>query len=136
MSPLIPNISAPVASPAQATPNVPPIPLPVPPTKYPGEKEKFLPFILAFFAIVTGIILFLLLRQLMTKPTSPPPVTVIVTPTPTPTPVRIPTQTSTTSAFMEFSQTVSSFSGTLQNFEKSDPSLSPPSLVLPLGFSN
>lgn len=125
----------PITSPGQTSAPQPPVP-PKPKIKLPENSEKYLPFILAFFAILSGILLFFLFQQLTKTPETLPPVTIIVTPTASPTPVRYPTNTSTTSAFLDFETSVNAFAQKLSSFEKSDPSLTPPSLVLPLGFQN
>jgi hypothetical protein len=125
-------------SPIQPTSRVsqPVHPQPQPPIPPARTGEKFLPFILGIFAIITGIILFILLQQIQKKPEQPPPVTIIVTPTASPTPVRFATNISTSSAFTDLESSVASYAAKLSSFEQSDPSLSPPSIVLPLGFSN
>jgi hypothetical protein len=99
------------------------------------HSEKFLPLILAFFAILSGVLLFFLFQQLQKKPEPQPPITIIVTPTRAPTPVWYPTNVSTTSAFLDFDRSINEFAAKLNTFERNDPSLSPPSIVLPLGFS-
>jgi hypothetical protein len=126
----------PPAAPAASPPPVETPPPPKQPVNMLPDKDKLLPLILAFFAIVTGVLLFFVLKQLQKKSEAPPPVTIIVTPTPSPTPIRFPTNISTSSAFLDFEGSVASYASNLNAFEKNDPSLSPPSLVLPLGFSN
>ena len=123
-------------APAQTPVSIPAVKNPLKDVMAMFSSEKYMPIVLAFFAVITGIILFFILGTMLKKPQPLPPVTIIVTPTPAPTPVRTPTALSTTSAFLQFSDSISTFSSELQNFQKDDPSLSPPSLVLPLGFSN
>lgn len=56
-------------------------------------------------------------------------------PTPTPTPVRILSTIATQSAFINFENTIASLSSQLNNYVVDDPSLSPPVLDLPLGYT-
>lgn len=101
----------------------------------PPMVEKLLPLILAVVAIFFGILIFAVVQKFIEKP-EPKPVTIIVTPTPSPTPVHIFTTVATTSAFMAFESNVASLSGKVEAFQNEDPSLTTPSLVLPLGFPN
>lgn len=101
----------------------------------PPMAEKLWPLILAVCAIFFGIVIFAIVQKFMEKPT-PTQITVIVTPTPSPTPVRNMTTVATTSSFAAFDSAVASLSAKVQGYEENDPSLSPPSLVLPLGFTN
>lgn len=102
--------------------------------KIPVAWEKLLPLILASLAILTGISLFLIIQRINYQVEEPKLVTIIVTPTPSPTPLRIATNLSTSSAYLSFNEQVSSLSANITTFEREDPSLFPPSLVLPLGF--
>lgn len=99
-----------------------------------SEVEKFTPFILAILAICTGIMIFTVIQVLQPEPEQPMPVTIVITPTPTPTPIRTPTNVSTSSAFLTFVDDVNTLQNSIRDFEKDDPMLSPPALVLPLGF--
>jgi hypothetical protein len=99
----------------------------------PPVLERLLPLLLAVFAIFLGILVFGVVQKFIEKP-EPKPMTIIVTPTPSPTPIRNRTTIATTSAFTQFEANIASLSGKVNAFQESDPSLSPPSLVLPLGF--
>lgn len=135
-NPLRPNIG----------PSAPQSPQPTPPppgnqtvpgsaSQPPSPLKKWLPLLFVLGAILTGILVFIILQG-MTKRPAPEQITVIVTPTPSPTPIRTPSSVATTSAFIAFVDHVSSLSSQIEEFEKDDPALSPPSFVLPLGFSN
>lgn len=108
---------------------------PMPPVqKIPITWEKIIPLVLACLAILTGIGVFITIQRINNRAFEPTPITIVVTPTPSPTPIRNVTNLSTSSAYMAFNDSVASLSTKIQEFEKDDPSLSPPSLVLPLGF--
>jgi hypothetical protein len=102
--------------------------------RIPVTWEKIIPLILACLAIMTGIGLFVILQKINNNTFVPTPITIVVTPTPSPTPIRNATNISTTSAFLTLQENISKLNTTINEFEKDDPSLSPPSLVLPLGF--
>lgn len=62
--------------------------------------------------------------------------TPIPTVTPTPTPIRLPSLLATQSAFLSLDTHVASLSTAIRDYSVQDPSLSPPVLTLPLGFSS
>lgn len=105
------------------------------PKKLPSIWQKMIPvLIIAFLAILTGISLFLVIQNINNQEEPPKPITVVVTPTPTPTPIRNATIVSASPQFTEFVNAISTLSATINEFERDDPSLSPPSFTLPLGF--
>jgi hypothetical protein len=107
------------------------------PKKFPSIWQKMIPIlIIALLAILTGTALFFVLHNINNQEEPPEPITVVVTPTPTPTPIRNATVVSTSPQFTEFVHAISTLSTTINEFERDDPSLSPPSLILPLGFPN
>ncbi len=121
--PVTPQPSTPVS---EATPSVT--------KKIPVTWEKIIPLVLACLAILTGIGVFMAIQGINNRTFEPKPITIVVTPTPSPTPIRNITNLSTSSAYTAFTDAVASLSSNIQEFEKEDPSLSPPTLVLPLGF--
>lgn len=68
------------------------------------------------------------------------PKEVVVAPTPTPTPIATPTPIRQPSAFasqpdfLKFQTAVATLSAAIAGYSPNDPSLTPPTLVLPLGF--
>lgn len=109
------------------------------------QKSPEKPKIKWVFIIVLILILFImalifmagaytLFQQAKKSPEEPKITTIIVTPTPNPTPIRQQTDISTTPAFISLEDAIASFSQKLIEFSKDDPSLNPPSLVLPLGL--
>jgi hypothetical protein len=106
----------------------------------PPVKKPFLPNIpplvyigVVLFAIVFGSLIFASQRK--------PNVTVAPTPTPgaatpTPTSTRALTTFATQSAFMQYETTINGLPGIIQGAALQDPTIVPPVLDLPLGFSN
>ena len=86
--------------------------------------------------IVVGTISKLILMRNGPKPEAPAPSVVVVTPIVSPTPIRQPSALASQSAFIKFDADVSSLLQNVQAYSVEDPSLSPPILDLPLGFSN
>ena len=56
-------------------------------------------------------------------------------PTPTPTPVEQPSAIASSSAFLQFQASVATLSAAINQYNPQDATLTPPSLVLPLGFT-
>lgn len=56
-------------------------------------------------------------------------------PTPTPTPIREPSLIASSSAFLQFQANVATLSAVIAGYNPQDSALTPPSLVLPLGFT-
>lgn len=97
------------------------------------NKKKDI-WIIAGVVVVIGIIGLFAVRNFYKPPTIP----IVVreeTPTPSPTPVRSLSQIATQSAFIALEEAYSSFSTSLTTTNLDDPSLSPPTLDLPLGFT-
>lgn len=86
------------------------------------------------FAVLFTAIAFLYVRSMQ-----PAQISVSPTPTPvpiaTPTPIRTPSRISTSSAFMNFQGAVASLSASLNGFDVSDTTLTPPVLVTDLGLT-
>lgn len=129
--PVIPP--APEVAPPPPVSSTPPMP-PVPPKAAPSIINRLLPFIIAITAIITGVIVYVALKGETPLSQTPDTITIIVTPSPTPTPIRNASAVSQTQDFVTFSENISSLSAKIKDFEREDPSLAPPSLVLPLGF--
>lgn len=85
--------------------------------------------------VVAGTAAFLFYARKAQKPLNQ----VMIAPTPmpiaTPMPLRIPSAIATQSAFLSLEAQTASLSGDLQMYQVQDPSLSPPVMDLPLGFS-
>lgn len=93
------------------------------------------------WAGIAAIIAIFLIGSLIvagTKSTTPTPLVPTPTPTtiPTPTPQRTPSAIASQSAFQALDASVQSLANDLNGLSIRDPSLSPPVLDLPLGFSN
>jgi hypothetical protein len=91
-------------------------------------------------AIIGGVLVVMIIGSILFATSRKPPVTIAPTPTPTntpePTPVRILSPFATQSAFLQFETAVTSLPDTIQGAAIDDPSIVPPVLDLPLGFSN
>ena len=99
----------------------------------PVQKKKDI-WIIAGVVILIGIIGLFVIRSLY----RPSPIPIVVreeTPTPSPTPVRILSAIASQSAFIALVEAYSSFSSSLTATNLDDPSLTPPLLDLPLGFT-
>lgn len=99
-------------------------------------QEKHRPviiWIIAGIVITLGIMILSLFRSPITQ-TKPPLAEVTDTPFPTPTPIRNISAIATQSAFISLEQSASSLSSGIANTNLDDPSLSPPTIDLPLGF--
>lgn len=97
------------------------------------EKKNDI-WIIAGVVVLIGIIGLIVIRNVY-KPSPTPIVVREETPTPTPTPVRILSAIASQSAFMALEAAYSSFSSSLTATNLDDPSLTPPLLHLPLGFT-
>lgn len=110
------------SAPAQAVPPPPPSP------------KISLPVIIAVVAtamIVSGV--FFGLSRLKPKETVVAP-TPTPTPIATPTPIRQPSALATLPEFLLFQSSVATLSAAIAGYNPQDPSLTPPTLILPLGF--
>lgn len=101
-----------------------------------GEKKDTVSsIIIAVIVILLGILSVMgynewtSRQQVVDVPTPMPTIT------PTPTPVRRLSQLATQSAFLLLDTNVASLSSAISGYSVQDPSLSPPVLTLPLGFS-
>jgi len=108
------------------------------PIQPPPQTPKKFPVI----GVVTGIVIVLAViiggviaqnPKIITGNPAPNPT--LVAPPPSPTPERQLSFIASQSAFIQIETNVASLSGSIQNIIVSDPSLSPPVLDLPLGFS-
>ncbi len=111
-----------------------PLPETIPAEAMPQEPKKRHIWIIAGVVILIGIIGLFVIRSLY----KPSPIPIVVreeTPTPSPTPVRILSAIASQSAFMALVEAYSSFSSSLTATNLDDPSLTPPLLDLPLGFT-
>lgn len=111
-----------------------PLPETISTAAMPQEPKKRHIWIIAGVVILTGIIGLFVIKNLY-KPSPTPIVVREETPTPTPTPVRILSVIASQSAFMALEAAYSSFSSSLTATNLDDPSLTPPLLHLPLGFT-
>ena len=114
----------------------PPTPSPLPKRATQGANQSKILWLSAFIAIILGIT-GLVIYQVSLSP-KPVQESVLPTPTstPTPTPTRLLSIIATQSAFTALDARVASLSASLRTESLEDPSLSPPVLDLPLGFSN
>lgn len=127
---------------APNTPVLPPVVTP-PPANMP-QQQPVSPPSSAFppQVIVIGIaaVVFIILGVIGLTAFKPQKIVVTPTPTPstpiaTPTPARTLSPLATQSAFLLFEQSVASLSAGIAAYNVQDQSLTPPVLVLPLGFS-
>ncbi len=116
---------------------VPTIPEPtVPETQIPPihqRKSSRVIWVIALGVIVGGVLLLNLFRPSII-PTKPAPPEVATVPLPSPTPIRNISAIATQSAFISLEQHAASVSSAITNTNLDDPSLTPPSIDLPLGF--
>ena len=103
--------------------------------------DRFLQKLRSPWVYIAAIIAIFLIGSLIvagTKSTTPTPLVLTPTPTtiPTPTPQRTPSAIASQSAFQLLDASVQSLANDLSTLTIQDPSLSPPVLDLPLGFSN
>lgn len=111
-----------------------PLPETIPIEPLPPESRKRDIWIIAGVVVFIGIIGLIVIRNVY----KPSPTSIVVreeTPTPSPTPVRSLSAIATQSAFIALDEAYSSFSASLTATNLDDPSLSPPVLDLPLGFT-
>ncbi len=122
-------------NPDLTTVNQPPMPPPVTgPAPAPRPNLNLWP--IAAVVVVAGIFILIALtattairgRQSQQSPAA--------TLMPTPTPIRNFSPLATQSAFLQLVAGAASLSASLNNYSPQDPSLSPPTLDLPLGFQN
>lgn len=127
----------------QMTPQPPPIvqPAPAPALAQPAQapvqpqQKNVIPILIA--VAVTAVLLtavFYVMSQ-----SKPQQTAVVQTPTPTPiatpTPIRQPSAIASDPQFIQFSAAVATLSAAISGYNQADPSLTPPTLDLPLGFS-
>lgn len=87
--------------------------------------------------IAGGVILFgvsILFAWRMLQPPPKPTIQVVESPTPSPTPIRIRSAVATQASFLRLVDDQASLSAGLSLLNADDPSLSPPTIELPLGF--
>ncbi len=99
-------------------------------TSTPDHKRTL---VIAGLVIGIGLLVLLLFSLMRSKPPPPGPVAP-ASPTPSPTPIRILSVIATDSAFQALRASQASLSSELSLLSPDDPSLTPPVLVLPLGF--
>lgn len=125
-------------------PNPPIIPQSETPPVYGPVQTKDAPkiksnFVLNPVVIILTVIILLLVGLLVFTSGRRGSSTVAPMPTPTntpvPTPVRALSSYATQSAFIAFQQSVGTLSTSVQNVVLNDQTITPPTLVLPLGFS-
>lgn len=114
------------------TPVMPSAPAPVP---VPAPRN-YMPIIVAVLGtalLVSGLFFGI---SFVTKPKETA-VVPAATPTPnaTPTPIRQPSAIAGQATFIDFQSAVSTLSAAIAGYNSQDPSLTPPTLVLPLGFT-
>jgi len=131
MEPIQPN---PIQTPAPAQQIPSPGPVPQPQTAVPSHPKGKRTLIIAGVVILCILLGFLLYRQVTQQPSDPAAPTPTPTSTPSPTPIRELSGIAGDPAFAELEASVASLSASIRNFNAQDPSLSPPSLILPLGF--
>lgn len=126
----------PEATPLAPTP-VPPVPQNVPPQAVPPPPPTpkipvtLIVAVLATALLVSGVFFglsFLKPKEVAVVPTPTP------TAAPTPTPIRQPSAIAALPEFMQFKASVATLSAAIAGYNPQDPSLTPPTLVLPLGF--
>jgi len=93
---------------------------------------------LIIIAIVFGVLLgsYLAFNTLNGRQQTPVEPTPTPTVSPTPTPMRHMAPAATTSAFLKFDMSLATLSATLGSVQITDSTLTPPTVELPLGFSN
>lgn len=109
--------------------SVAPVPIPEAVAVQPSNMRMWL---IAGSVVVTLVSLLFLWKLLTPRPA--PIVDDLLSPTPTPTPIRILSPIATESAFLRITQIQASLSAGLSQTNLDDPSLSPPTIELPLGF--
>lgn len=131
-----PPQTTPEVIPPTVEPSVPAVPV-TPPTTPPGGFSifKMMLFIIGALVIIgiIGAVILLKKAPVEQKPFQPP--TSNNTPSIVPTPIRTPSDIATQSAFMKLDSDVTALDTGLHAYSVTDPSLSPPVLTLPLGFS-
>ncbi len=102
-----------------------------------GEKPKdsVSSIIIAVIVILMGILAVMGYNEWNSRQQIVATPTPIPTLTPTPTPIRRHSQLATQSAFLSLDSNVASLSTAINDYSVQAPSLSPPVLTLPLGFS-
>lgn len=114
-----------------AVPDLSVAPAPIPDAVAAQPSKKRMWFIAG--SVVLTLVSLLFLWKLLT-PRPAPIVEDLLSPTPTPTPIRILSPIATESAFLRIIQIQASLSAGLTQTNLDDPSLSPPTIALPLGF--
>ncbi len=116
------------------TPQESPVNVNQAPSPIQTKRSPITVWILAGIVIFAGMAILFLFRNSIIPTKSPPP-EVIITPLPSPTPIRILSAIATQSAFIALTQSAASVSAAIGNTNLDDPSLSPPVIDLPLGFT-
>jgi len=111
---------------------MPPVQTPI--VQAPPPEKSSLPIIIA--VIVTAVVISGLFYAISQKKqeeivVAPTPTPVLM---PTPTPVRQPSALAAAPEFIQFKAAVATLSAAIAGYSSQDPSLTPPTLVLPLGF--
>lgn len=129
-----PVTPAPVTEiPPQPTP-VPAVPAPQPVTPamhIPKVSKNIIIAVIATVLLVTGVVVGL--SSMKPKETAALP-TPTPTPIATPTPIRQPSKLAGTAEFQLFQSAVATLSAAIAGYNPLDSTLTPPTLVLPLGF--
>lgn len=105
----------------------PPVEAPKPPR---ASKALIAGITIALIILVAGVAIAMQVSQQNQVATTPTPTPIA----PTPTPIRVLSKFATESAFVSFEESVASLSAVIAGYPITDPSLSPPTLVLPLQF--
>jgi len=112
--------------------------MPTPPAQVPEWKrptKKFPWTIVLVVAVVCGIVAGVSIATQKPIPDTTAPFLSVTSPVrATPTPIRTLSPVATDSAFLLVESKLASMTATLQTVQITDPSLSPPSIELPLGF--
>lgn len=121
---------------SQQPPNYGPVRERAPAPEVQPEKRFTVPSWAALFGVVAILIVGSILFASTRRPRTPVVPTPTPTFTPTPTPVRVLSPFATGSAFLNFETAVAGLSTDIQKAPLQDQTIAPPSLDLPLGFSN
>lgn len=115
-----------VPNPAQP-PSVPP------PAPAPNIVTPVVIAIVATLLLTTGV--FVGITKLQPTKTAAVATPTPAPPAPTPTPIQQPSLLASSSAFLQFQSSVATLSAVIAGYNPQDSTLTPPSLVLPLGFT-
>ena len=101
----------------------------------PPAPRITMPILIAIVVtVIMSVLVFLALSKMKPQQEQVVP-TPTMAPIVTPTPVRQPSAIASQSAFIDFRTAIATLSAAVATYNVQDPSLTPPTLVLPLGFS-